>query len=108
MFLTLTKNFTRPINQIAQLYTGLLNALAGAERVFIRVWIKESDINKGWGCIFSGKNTKYKVGGCDGTLQKMVINGTSYWSAWVPFSCSTKNCPRDEVSIKSFASSMPF
>lgn len=35
MFLTLTKNFTRPINQIAQLYTGLLNALAGAERVFI-------------------------------------------------------------------------
>ena len=34
MFLTLTKQFTRPINQIAQLYTGLLNALAGAERVF--------------------------------------------------------------------------
>ena len=34
MFLSLTKNFTRPINQIAQLYTGLLNALAGAERVF--------------------------------------------------------------------------
>lgn len=34
MFLTLTKQFTRPINQIAQLYTGFLNALAGAERVF--------------------------------------------------------------------------
>ena len=34
VFLTLTKQFTRPINQIAQLYTGLLNALAGAERVF--------------------------------------------------------------------------
>ena len=34
MFLTTTKQFTRPINQIAQLYTGLLNALAGAERVF--------------------------------------------------------------------------
>lgn len=34
MFLTLTKQFTRPINQLAQLYTGLLNALAGAERVF--------------------------------------------------------------------------
>lgn len=34
MFLSTTKQFTRPINQIAQLYTGLLNALAGAERVF--------------------------------------------------------------------------
>ena len=34
MFLTLTKQFSRPINQIAQLYTSFLTALAGAERVF--------------------------------------------------------------------------
>ena len=34
MFLTLTKQFTRPINEIAQIYTALINALAGAERVF--------------------------------------------------------------------------
>ena len=34
MFLTLTKQFTRPINEIAQVYTTLINALAGAERVF--------------------------------------------------------------------------
>lgn len=34
MFLTLTKQFTRPINEIAQVYTSLINALAGAERVF--------------------------------------------------------------------------
>ena len=34
MFLTTTKQFTRPINEIAQLYSQLITALAGAERVF--------------------------------------------------------------------------
>ncbi len=34
MFLTTTKQFTRPINEIANLYTALITALAGAERVF--------------------------------------------------------------------------
>lgn len=34
MFLTLTKQFARPINQIATLYTAFLSAMAGAERVF--------------------------------------------------------------------------
>lgn len=34
MFLTTTKQFTRPINEIANLYSSLLSALAGAERVF--------------------------------------------------------------------------
>lgn len=33
-FLTLNKQFTRPINEIAQLYSSLLTALAGGERVF--------------------------------------------------------------------------
>ena len=33
-FLTLNKQFTRPINEIAQLYSSLLTAMAGAERVF--------------------------------------------------------------------------
>ncbi|MCI5744712.1 MAG: ABC transporter ATP-binding protein/permease [Erysipelotrichaceae bacterium] len=34
MFVTLSKQFTRPINEIAQLYSSLITALAGAERVF--------------------------------------------------------------------------
>ena len=33
-FLTLNKQFTRPINEIAHLYSSLLTAMAGAERVF--------------------------------------------------------------------------
>ena len=45
VFLTLTKQFTRPINQLAQLYTGLLNALAGAERVFSILDEKVEDFN---------------------------------------------------------------
>lgn len=34
MFLSTTKQFTRPINEIAQLYSTFITALAGAERVF--------------------------------------------------------------------------
>ncbi len=34
MFLTTIRHFTRPINEIAQLYSSLISALAGAERVF--------------------------------------------------------------------------
>lgn len=34
MFLTTTKQFTRPINEVAQLYSSLISAMAGAERVF--------------------------------------------------------------------------
>ena len=33
-FLTLNKQFTRPINEIAHLYSSILTAMAGAERVF--------------------------------------------------------------------------
>lgn len=45
MFLTLTKQFSRPINQIAQLYTSLLTALAGAERVFLLLDEEIEDFN---------------------------------------------------------------
>ena len=34
LFLTTSKQFTRPINEIAQLYAQILTALSGAERVF--------------------------------------------------------------------------
>ncbi len=34
MFITTTKQFTRPINEIASLYSSLITAMAGAERVF--------------------------------------------------------------------------
>lgn len=34
MFLTTTKQFTRPINEIANIYTSLITALACAERIF--------------------------------------------------------------------------
>ena len=34
MFVNTTKQFTRPINEIAHLYTSLITAMAGAERVF--------------------------------------------------------------------------
>ena len=34
MFTTITKQFTRPINEMAHLYSSIITALAGAERVF--------------------------------------------------------------------------
>ncbi len=43
MFLTTTKQFTRPINEIANLYTSIVTALACAERIFD---ILDEDIEK--------------------------------------------------------------
>ena len=36
-FLQYTRNFNRPINEISQLFNGILNALAGAERIFAAI-----------------------------------------------------------------------
>lgn len=46
MFLSTTKQFTRPINEIAQLYGSLLTALAGAERVFAILDEEGEDFSK--------------------------------------------------------------
>ena len=46
MFLSTTKQFTRPITEIAQLYSSLLTALAGAERVFTILDENEEDFSK--------------------------------------------------------------
>ena len=45
VFLTLTKQFSRPINQIAQLYSSFISALAGAERVFAILDEKSEDFS---------------------------------------------------------------
>jgi len=45
MFLTTTKQFSRPINEIAQLYASILTALAGAERVFAILDEKSEDFS---------------------------------------------------------------
>lgn len=46
MFLSTTKQFTRPINEIAQLYSSILTALAGAERVFTILDEPSEDFSK--------------------------------------------------------------
>ena len=45
MFTTITKQFTRPINEIAQLYSSIITALAGAERVFALMDSEIEDFN---------------------------------------------------------------
>ncbi len=44
-FLTLNKQFTRPINEIAHLYSSILTAMAGAERVFTMMNEEVEDFN---------------------------------------------------------------
>ena len=46
MFLTTTKQFTRPITEIAQIYSALVSAIAGAERVF-KIMDEETETNDG-------------------------------------------------------------
>jgi len=36
-FLQYTRNFNRPIDEMSQLFNGILNALAGAERIFLAI-----------------------------------------------------------------------
>lgn len=45
LFLTTSKQFTRPINEIAQLYSQILTALTGAERVFEVLDEEKEDFN---------------------------------------------------------------
>ena len=45
LFLTTSKQFTRPINEIAQLYSQILTAMSGAERVFEILDEKTEDFN---------------------------------------------------------------
>ena len=52
MFLTTSKQFTRPINEIAMLYSSIITAVAGAERVF-NVMDEEIETFEG--------NTEFKV-----------------------------------------------
>lgn len=45
-FLQYTRNFNRPINETSQLFNGILNALAGAERIFSAI-DEKSEIDEG-------------------------------------------------------------
>ena len=45
-FLQYTRNFNRPINEMSQLFNGVLNALAGAERIFAAI-DEESETDEG-------------------------------------------------------------
>lgn len=79
MFLTTSKKFARPINNIANLYSSLITALAGAERVFAIMDEKEED--------FSGTN-EFKMESVVGDIEfddvvfgypsgKLVLDGFS-------------------------------
>ncbi len=45
-FLQYTRNFNRPINEMSQLFNGILNALAGAERIFSAI-DEEAEVDDG-------------------------------------------------------------
>lgn len=46
MFLTTSKQFNRPIAEVAQLYSGIVSALAGAERIFKVLDENKEDFSK--------------------------------------------------------------
>lgn len=46
-FLQYSKNFTQPVTEMAQLFTGVLNALAGAERIF-NVIDETAEVDEGY------------------------------------------------------------
>lgn len=46
LFIQFSKQFTRPLNEIANQYTSILNAMTGAERVF-EIMDEPSEIDEG-------------------------------------------------------------
>ncbi|MBQ2769673.1 MAG: ABC transporter ATP-binding protein [Clostridia bacterium] len=76
-FLQYTRSFTQPLTQISQQFTGLLNALAGAERIFQLIDL-EPEVDEGDVTLVNAQENS------DGSLRE-VEGKTGIW-AW--------KCPR--------------
>lgn len=72
-FLQYSKNFSQPVTQIAQLFNGILNALAGAERIFA-VIDQEPEIDDGYVTLVNANILP------DGTITESFLQ-TGTW-AW--------------------------
>ena len=72
-FLQYSKNFSQPITQIAQLFNGILNALAGAERIFA-VIDQEPEVDEGYVTLVNANILP------DGTITESFLQ-TGTW-AW--------------------------
>ena len=72
-FLQYSKNFSQPVTQIAQLFNGILNALAGAERIFA-VIDQEPEVDEGYVTLVNANILP------DGTITESFLQ-TGTW-AW--------------------------
>lgn len=72
-FLQYSKNFSQPVTQIAQLFNGILNALAGAERIFA-VIDEEPEVDEGYVTLVNANILP------DGTITESFLQ-TGTW-AW--------------------------
>ena len=73
-FLQYSKNFSQPVTQIAQLFNGILNALAGAERIFA-VIDQEPEVDEGYVTLVNANILP------DGTITESFLQtGTWAWT----------------------------
>ena len=74
-FLQYTRNFSRPITMMSQQFNGILNALAGAERVFA-VIDEESEADEGKLCLVNACEARDKLG------KTQLVQSFAYTGEW--------------------------
>ncbi len=70
-FLTMSRNFSQPIGNIAQLFNNVAQALAGAERIN-KLFKEESEIDDGDVCSEAGN---WLIPQADGSIERRLIRG---------------------------------
>ncbi len=74
-FLQYSRNFSQPITQMSQQFNGVLNALAGSERIF-KVIDEQSEIDEGYVTLVNAQIVEHK----DGT--KTITECPDYTGHW--------------------------
>lgn len=74
-FLQYTRNFSRPITMMSQQFNGILNALAGAERVFA-VIDEEGERDEGTLCLVNAFEARDKLG------KTQLVQSFAYTGEW--------------------------
>lgn len=82
-FLQYTRSFSRPITMMSQQFNGILNALAGAERIFA-VIDEESEVDAGTVTLVNAVETADPAAGAGSTRLTECFARTGTWAWKVP------------------------
>ncbi len=86
-FLQYTRNFNRPLGSLSQLFNGILNALAGAERIFAAI-DEESEVDDGNVTLVNATETSAKASSDNKSHLVEAFAQTGEWAWKIPETAS--------------------